>query len=82
MGIYKNKDTIKLLNKQTIDNFSAVHAKMLTFIQAPPTIGRLVEIHLSDEHDFDDLMEICYIEFDQDRNGHSTIPVNLHTEFL
>ena len=74
MGIYKNQDTIKLMNEQTMGNFSAVHGKMLTFIQAPLTIGHLVKIQLSDEHDFDDLMEICNIEFDQDKNGHSTIP--------
>ena len=44
-----------------------------TFIQGPLTIGRQVEILSCDEHDFDDMLSNTIIEFNEDKNGHSTI---------
>ena len=45
-----------------------------TFIKAPLNIGQPMEILSCDEHDFDDVLSNTIIEFNEDKNGHKTIP--------
>ena len=82
-----NYKTYKLpvLRQMVIDRYKSIFAKAestecknatteQTFIQATLTIGRPVEIFLSDEHDFDNVLSDTIIEFNEDKNGHRTIP--------
>ena len=82
-----NYKTYKLpvLRQMVVEHYQSVFAEIEsseckiavtaeTFIKAPLTIGRPVEILECDEHDFDELINNSRIEFNEDKNGHSTIP--------